>query len=78
MIYVDDDAQPGGDGLTWTTAYASVQDALGDASQNPSVTEIHVAQGTYKPGTTCMDTLNRFANELLSVAIASTVTGLGR
>ncbi len=55
VIYVDDDAQPGGDGLSWTTPYASVQDALDEADQNPAIAEIRVAQGTYEPGTSRTD-----------------------
>jgi hypothetical protein len=45
-IYVDDDAPLGGDGLSWGTAYQFLQDALANAA---GVTEIRVAQGTYKP-----------------------------
>ncbi len=49
IIYVDDNAPPGGDGLTWTAAYDNLQDALRDASTNGAVTEIRVAAGTYAP-----------------------------
>ena len=45
-IYVDANAQPGGDGLTWTTAYNYLQDALADAQTGD---EIWVAEGTYYP-----------------------------
>ncbi len=45
--YVDDDANPGGDGLSWATALQFLQDAL--ANPAPAVTEIRVAQGTYRP-----------------------------
>lgn len=50
ILYVDDDAPPGGDGLSWSRAFADLQDAL-EAASGPSgeVTEIHVAEGTYKP-----------------------------
>ena len=47
--FVDDDAPLGGDGLSWSTAYRYLQDALAEARDNSSVTEIRVAQGTYKP-----------------------------
>ena len=47
--YVDDSADPGGGGLTWATAYDDLQDALDDALANPSVDELHVAGGTYRP-----------------------------
>ena len=45
-IFVDDDATPGGDGLSWNTAYRFLQDALANAVAG---TEIRVAQGVYKP-----------------------------
>ncbi len=50
VIFVDDDAPLGGDGLTWNTAYRFIQDALAAAAASGgAVTEIHVAQGIYKP-----------------------------
>ena len=53
VLYVDDDAEPGGDGQSWETAFRFLQDAL-DAAQSPGgpgaeVEEIHVAQGLYLP-----------------------------
>ncbi|MHC4216992.1 MAG: right-handed parallel beta-helix repeat-containing protein, partial [Planctomycetota bacterium] len=49
-LYVDDDASPGGNGLTWASAYRFLQDALADAAgSGGAVTEIHVAQGAYTP-----------------------------
>jgi hypothetical protein len=51
IIYVDDDAEPGGDGQSWGTAFAFLQDAL-DAARCPRarvIDEIHVAQGLYLP-----------------------------
>gem|GEM_PF-2110801 len=47
--YVDDDASTNGNGQSWATAYKRLQDALHDADTNGGTTEIHVAQGTYKP-----------------------------
>ena len=48
-IYVDDDATPGGNGLSWNAPYKHVKDALTYASNpNNNVSEIHVAQGNYK------------------------------
>jgi hypothetical protein len=47
--YVDDDAAPLGDGLSWNTAFRFLQDALADAAATGTVTEIHVAQGVYTP-----------------------------
>ena len=46
VIYVDDDANVGGDGQTWETAYKYLQDALDDALTDD---QIWVAEGTYKP-----------------------------
>lgn len=45
-LYVDAAAAPGGDGLSWPTAYKSLQDALAAASGR---TGILVAEGIYKP-----------------------------
>jgi len=47
--YVDDDAPSGGDGLSWSTAYNNLQDALSEALGDPSITEIRVAGGMYVP-----------------------------
>jgi hypothetical protein len=46
VIHVDDDALPGGDGLTWPTAYRFLQDALAVAVDGD---EIRVAEGEYRP-----------------------------
>lgn len=46
IIYVDDDADTGGDGTTWNTAYKYLQDALVAATSGDT---IRVAQGTYQP-----------------------------
>ncbi|MHC4107323.1 MAG: right-handed parallel beta-helix repeat-containing protein [Planctomycetota bacterium] len=48
-LYVDDDAPPGGTGLTWSTAHRFLQDALADAMVVGGTVEIHVAQGVYTP-----------------------------
>ncbi len=45
-LYVDDDASPGGDGLSWSTAFKYLQDGLAAASYGD---EIRVAQGLYIP-----------------------------
>jgi predicted outer membrane repeat protein len=47
-LYVDDDAPPGGDGLSWGTAFRFLQDALA-ASEAGGVDEIRVGQGEYRP-----------------------------
>jgi parallel beta-helix repeat protein len=49
IIYVDDDAPPGGDGKSWATAYPYLQDALADARSADKPVEVRVAQGVYKP-----------------------------
>ncbi len=45
IIFVDDDAPLGGDGVSWNTAYKYLQDALGVARSSDN---IHVAGGTYR------------------------------
>jgi hypothetical protein len=46
IIYVDDDAPPGGDGQSWQTAYADLQQALDEAATlEVDAIEIHVADG---------------------------------
>jgi len=49
VLFVDDDAPTGGDGLSWATAYRFLQDALTDARRFGGASEIHVAQGRYTP-----------------------------
>ena len=49
IIYVDDDAATGGDGLSWATPYKYLQDALSEAAGDPGVTQIRVAGGTHYP-----------------------------
>jgi predicted outer membrane repeat protein len=48
-LYVDDDAAPGGSGADWSAPVDDLQKALDLARVNGGVTEIHVAQGTYRP-----------------------------
>lgn len=48
VLYVDDDAPFGGDGLSWDTAFHFLQDALATAKSG-GADEIHVGQGVYKP-----------------------------
>jgi len=49
VIYVDDDAPPGGDGSSWETAYTFLQDALTEAETTEETVEIRIAEGTYRP-----------------------------
>ncbi len=46
VVYVDDDAPAGGDGLSWETAFRYLQDAL---TNSGAVYEVRVAGGTYRP-----------------------------
>lgn len=46
VLYVDDDAPPAGNGLTWETAYRFLQDALTGTGTG---TEIRIAQGAHFP-----------------------------
>ncbi|MEE8154666.1 MAG: hypothetical protein V3T53_06860 [Phycisphaerales bacterium] len=48
VLYVDDDAPPGGDGTSWNAAYRFLQDGLTDACAG-GIAEIRVGQGTYTP-----------------------------
>ncbi len=46
VIYVDDDAGPGGDGTSWATAYDNLAAALSSISSG----QVWVAEGFYTPG----------------------------
>ena len=46
VLYVDDGAAPGGDGLSWASAHKYLQEALAVARNDD---EIRVAEGTYRP-----------------------------
>ncbi len=48
VLFVDDDAPPGGDGSSWAAAHRHLQDALSAAGAAGGV-EIRVAQGVYWP-----------------------------
>jgi hypothetical protein len=64
VLYVDDDAPPGGNGSSWQTAFRYLQDALTAAATAEKPLEIRVAQGVYKPdqgvGQTAGDRLASF------------------
>ncbi len=47
--FVDGSAAPGGDGLSWATAYTDLQQALADSAADSAIRTIHVAEGTYHP-----------------------------
>jgi len=46
IIYIDDDAPPGGDGISWDTAFRFLQDALAVAEAGDA---LHIAEGLYQP-----------------------------
>ncbi|MCB9858249.1 MAG: right-handed parallel beta-helix repeat-containing protein [Phycisphaerales bacterium] len=47
-IFVDDSAPAPGDGLTWSSAFTDLQDALDAARLDSSIDAIHVATGDYR------------------------------
>lgn len=47
--FVRASAAPGGNGLSWNTAYNDLQVALNSILANPAVTQLWIAAGTYKP-----------------------------
>ncbi|WP_367391080.1 HYR domain-containing protein [Lewinella sp. LCG006] len=49
ILYVNDDAVGNNNGTSWTNAFTDLQDALALAGNCNNVTEIWVAEGTYKP-----------------------------
>jgi len=78
IIYVDDDAQAGGDGRSWATAYRYLQDALADARAADTPVEIRIAQGTYRPDQVTDQTWWRMWFELTSgVALKGGYAGVG-
>jgi hypothetical protein len=48
ILHVDDSAPPGGDGLSWQTAYRFLADAM-IAAASGGVDEVRVGQGAYLP-----------------------------
>jgi hypothetical protein len=48
-FHVDSHATPGGDGLSWATAFKSLDDALAASQANLGPDEIWLAQGRYRP-----------------------------
>ena len=48
VLFVDNDAAAGGDGLAWSSAFNDLQDAI-EAAETPAVDQIWIAEGTYSP-----------------------------
>lgn len=48
VLHVRANAPAGGNGVSWATAFDDLQLALALAEQTPSITEVWVAEGTYK------------------------------
>jgi len=61
ILHVDARSAPGGNGASWGTAYRDLQDALDHARIDPSVHEIWVAGGKYKPDRDTADRAATFA-----------------
>ncbi len=49
VVYVDKDAAGANNGSSWLNAFTDLQTALAFVKVNPTVTEIWVAEGAYKP-----------------------------
>jgi hypothetical protein len=47
--YVNDDANGSNDGSSWANAFNNLQDALAYAANEPLITQIWIAEGTYTP-----------------------------
>src|SRR5438477_4641383 len=71
IVYVDDDAPPGGDGRSWNSAFNRLDQALAAV---PREAELRIAQGVYKP-TTGLDPSATF--EVAGVALRGGYAGLG-
>ncbi|MHB9049335.1 MAG: right-handed parallel beta-helix repeat-containing protein, partial [Pirellulales bacterium] len=48
-VYVDTNARGANDGTSWANAFVNLQDGLRAAATTPSIDEIRVAEGTYRP-----------------------------
>ncbi|MCC6661135.1 MAG: right-handed parallel beta-helix repeat-containing protein [Phycisphaerales bacterium] len=72
VVYVDDDAPPGGDGKSWNTAFRDLQDAI-QAAQSLGDAGVHIAQGTYRPDRGTGARAATFAMECPSVTSTLTV-----
>jgi len=55
VLFVDDDAALGGDGQSWSSAFAHLQDAIEAANLDLAVDQIVIAGGVYRPDTSDAD-----------------------
>ncbi len=70
VLYVDDSAQPGGNGLNWDSAFNDLQDALFEAAGfNSPVEQIWVAAGIYRPSVPLLPSDSRTATFWLSLQL---------
>ena len=69
IIYVDEEASPGGNGESWGTAYKHIQDGLDDSTSGD---QIWVAEGTYKPTSRSGRTESFHEGEIYSQVSTST------
>ncbi|MEM7228895.1 MAG: right-handed parallel beta-helix repeat-containing protein [Planctomycetota bacterium] len=60
IVFVDQNAAAGGDGSSWTMAFADLQDAFDLALTMPSVHEVWIAHGVYHPDRGTGDKLMSF------------------
>ncbi|WP_028526843.1 choice-of-anchor Q domain-containing protein [Runella limosa] len=75
-LYVNAAAAANGDGSTWATAYTDLQTALTNARLCSQITEIWVAKGTYKPGTSRNASFSMKAGVKIHGSFAGTETNL--
>ena len=60
VVYVDDSADPNGDGTSWNTAFTDLQDALEAADSLIGEIEIWIAAGIYHPDRGAIDRESSF------------------
>ena len=75
-LYVNAAAAANGDGSSWATAYTDLQTALANARLCSQITEIWVAKGTYKPGTSRNASFSMKAGVKIYGSFAGTETNL--
>jgi predicted outer membrane repeat protein len=73
IIYVDEDAPPGGDGQSWPTAFADLTEALAAAAAGDEPAEVRIAGGTYHPDQGTGDRARSFEVRAPNIASGLTV-----